>query len=56
MLKEKGEKPNKKPYTFPYGLRDLNRNLMSEISQDDAQKPQRNCTYMIRLRILRNNE
>ncbi len=33
----KGGKPDRKPYPLPYGLRNPNRNLKSEISQD--QKP-----------------
>ncbi len=35
-----------KLYPLPYGLRNLYRNLESEKSQDYAQKPQRNCTFM----------
>jgi hypothetical protein len=31
---------------LPYGLKSSYRNLMSENSQDHAQKPQRNCTLM----------
>ena len=31
---------------FPHNLRNLYRNLKSENSQDYAQKPQRNCTFM----------
>jgi hypothetical protein len=30
----------------PYGLRNPYKNLKSENSQDYAQKPQRNCTFM----------
>jgi hypothetical protein len=41
-VKEKGGKP----YTLPYGLRNPFRNLRSENSQDYAQKPQPNCTFM----------
>jgi hypothetical protein len=41
-VKEKGRKPDGKPYPLPYGLR----NLKSENSQDYAQKPQRNFTFM----------
>jgi hypothetical protein len=40
-VKEKGRKPDKKPYPLPYGLRNPYRNLKSESSQDYAQKPQR---------------
>jgi len=39
----KGEKPGRKPY---YGLRNPYRNLKPENSQDYAQKPQWNCTFM----------
>jgi hypothetical protein len=45
-LKEKGGKSDRKPYPLPYGLRNPNRNLKSENSQDYAQKPQRNCMFM----------
>jgi hypothetical protein len=45
-VKEKGGNPNRKPYPLPYGLRNPYRNLKSENSQDYAQKPQRNCTFM----------
>ncbi len=45
-IKEKGEKPDRKPYPLPFGLRNPYRNLKSENSQDYAQKPQRNCTFM----------
>jgi hypothetical protein len=45
-VKEKGGKPNRKPYSLPYGLGNPYRNLKSENSQDYAQKPQRNCTFM----------
>jgi len=44
--KEKGGKPDRKPYPLPYGLRNPYRNLKSENSQDHAQKSQRNCTFM----------
>jgi hypothetical protein len=37
--KEKGGKPDRKPYLLPYGLRNPYRNLKSENSQDYAQKP-----------------
>jgi hypothetical protein len=43
---EKGEKPVRKPYPLPYGLRNPYGNLKPENSQDYAQKPQRNCTIM----------
>jgi hypothetical protein len=39
-VKEKGGKPDRKPYFLLY------RNLKSENSQDYTQKPQRNCTFM----------
>ncbi len=45
-VKEKGGKPDGKPYLLPFGLRNPQRNLKSENSQDYAQKPQRNCTLM----------
>ncbi len=45
-MKEKGGKPDLKPYPFPDGLRNPYRNLKSENSQDYAQKPQQNCTFM----------
>jgi hypothetical protein len=38
-VKEKGEKPDRKPYPFPYGLRNPYRNINAEKSQDYAQKP-----------------
>jgi hypothetical protein len=38
-VKEKGGKPDRKPYPLPYGLRNPNRNLKSENFQDYAQKP-----------------
>jgi hypothetical protein len=44
-VKEKGGKPVKKSYPLLYA-RNPCRNLKSEISQDNAQKPQRNCTFM----------
>jgi hypothetical protein len=44
-VKEKGGKPDRKPYPIPYGLRNPHRNLKSENSQDYAQK--RKCTFMI---------
>jgi hypothetical protein len=45
-VKEKGGKTDRKPYPLPLGLRNPYRNLTSENSQDYAQKPQRNCTFM----------
>jgi hypothetical protein len=45
-VKEKGGKPDRKPYPLPFGLRNPYRNLNSESSQEYAQKPQRNCTFM----------
>jgi hypothetical protein len=45
-VKEKGGKPDRKPYTLPYGLRNPFRNLKAENSQDYAQKSKRNCTFM----------
>ncbi len=45
-MKEKKGKPDRKSYPRPYGLRNLYRNLKSENSQDYAQKPQRNWTFM----------
>jgi hypothetical protein len=45
-VKERGKKPDRKPYSLPYGSRNPYRNLKSENSQDYAQKPQRNCTFM----------
>jgi hypothetical protein len=45
-VKEKGGKPDRKPYPLPYGIRNPYRNLKPENSQDYAQKPQRNCTFM----------
>ncbi len=46
-VKEKGGKPDRKPYHLPYGLRNSYKNLESENSQDYAQKPQRNCMFLI---------
>jgi hypothetical protein len=40
-VKEKGGKPDRKPYPVPSGLGNPYRNLKSENSQDYAQKPQR---------------
>ena len=45
-VKEKGGKPDRKPYPLPYGLRNPYRNLKSENSQDYVEKPQRNLTFM----------
>ncbi len=45
-VKEKGRKPDRKPYPLPYGLRNPYRNLKSLNSEDYAQKPQRNCMFM----------
>ncbi len=44
----KGErgKPDRKPYPLSYCVRNPCRNLKSENSQDYAQRPQRNCTFM----------
>ncbi len=44
-VKEEVGKPNRKPYPLLYGVRNPYRNLMSENSQDYAQKPQRNCAF-----------
>jgi hypothetical protein len=38
-VKEKGRRPDKKPYPLPYGSRNPNRNLKSENSQYYTQKP-----------------
>ncbi len=40
--------------TLPYGLRNPYSNLKSENSQDYAQKPQRNCTFMNSASVLNN--
>ncbi len=45
-VRGKGGKPDRKPYPLPYSLRNPYRNLKSENSQDYAQNPQRNCTFM----------
>ncbi len=45
-VQEKGGKPDRKPYPLSFGLRKPYRNQKSENSQDYAQKPQRNCTFM----------
>jgi hypothetical protein len=39
-VKEKGGKPDRKPYPLPYGLRIPYRNLKPDNSQVYAQKPQ----------------
>ncbi len=44
-VKEKGGKPDRKPYPLPYGLRNPYRNLKSENSQDYAQKPQKKLYF-----------
>jgi hypothetical protein len=44
--KEKRGKPDRKPLPLPYGLTNPYRSLKYENSQDYAQIPQRNCTYM----------
>ncbi len=36
-VKEKGGKPDRKPFPLPYGFKN---------SQDYGQKPPRNCTFM----------
>jgi hypothetical protein len=45
-VKQKGGNPDKQPFPLPYGLRNPYRNLKSENSQDYAQKPQWNCSFM----------
>jgi hypothetical protein len=45
-VREKGGNPDRKPYPLPYSLRNPYRNLKSENSQDYAQKPQQNFTFM----------
>jgi hypothetical protein len=45
-VKEKGGKPDRKPYPLPFGLRNPYRNIKSEKLQDYAQKPQLNCTFI----------
>ncbi len=45
-VREKGGKPDRKPYSLLYGLRNPYRNLKSKNSQDYAQKPQWNWTVM----------
>jgi hypothetical protein len=46
IVREKGDKPKRKPYPLPYGLRNPYRNLKSENSQDFAQKPHGNRSIM----------
>ncbi len=46
IVKENGGKTDIKSRPLLYGLRNLYRNLKSENSQDYAQKPQRNFTFM----------
>jgi hypothetical protein len=46
MVKEKRRKPDRIHTTLPYGLGNPYRNLKSENSQNYAQKPQQNCTFM----------
>jgi hypothetical protein len=52
----KGErrKAERKSYPLPYGLRNPYRNLKPENSQDYAQKPKRNCTFMNSAYVLNN--
>jgi hypothetical protein len=45
-IKKKGGKPDRKPYLLSYGLRNPSRNLKSKNSQNYAQKPQQNFTFM----------
>jgi hypothetical protein len=45
-VKEKGGKPDRKPYPLPYGLRNPYGNFKYENYQDYAQKPQQNCMFM----------
>jgi hypothetical protein len=45
-VKEKGGKPDRKPYPHPYGLRNPYRNLKFENSQHYGQKPQRNGMFI----------
>jgi hypothetical protein len=44
--KENGGKPDKKTIPLSYGLRNPCRNLTSENSQNYAQKPPENCTFL----------
>jgi hypothetical protein len=43
---EKGGNPERKLYPLPNGLRNPYGNLKTENSQDNAQKPQRNCRFI----------
>jgi hypothetical protein len=45
-VKEKGGLFDRRPYPLLYGLGNPYRNLKSENSQDYAQKPEQNCTFM----------
>jgi hypothetical protein len=45
QIRKRG-KPDRKTYPLPFGLRNPYRNLKSENSQDYAQKPQRNSTFI----------
>jgi hypothetical protein len=45
-VKEKGGKPDRKPYPLPFGLRNSYRNLKTENSQNYDQKPRRNFTLL----------
>ncbi len=42
-VKEKGGKPDRKPYPLSFGIRNPHINIKSENSQDYTQKPQRNA-------------
>jgi hypothetical protein len=42
-VKEKGGKPDRKPYPLLFGLRNPYKNLKSENPQHYAKKPQRSC-------------
>jgi hypothetical protein len=44
--KEEGGKPDRKLHPLPFGLRNPCRKLKCENSQDYAEKPQQNCTFM----------
>ncbi len=46
IVKEKRGKSKRKSHPLPYGLRNPYRNLRFENSQDYAQKPQRNWTFL----------
>ncbi len=45
-IKEERGKPDRKPQSLSYGLRNPYVNLKSKNSQDYAQKSQRNCTFI----------